>query len=334
MEKLPKQFKDALSRIEISGEKRDRAIAAHSQIRGYLEEDPQLRRWGVDTVLIGSYARRTGIYPGRDVDVFSKLAKLDSNADPGAVFRTLVDILKGRYGERAQPQDRSVKVSFPLDDDEFGVDVVPAVRIKNRWGIPSRDKERWAYPGLTDRWVETDPERLGKLTTEMNGRLTVDGQGAYVPLVKLVRQARSHHRGDEKPGGLYFELLTYWAFEAGIDGNSFAEVFTSTLGSKSKQLAGPAPLIDPVLGRPYTPKPDPRDRTAAAAIFADLASRADKALRTSGPCPAAAIWRQILGSNQRGPCFPLPPGCDETGKPIRRIAPVAAKGSEEASGFA
>lgn len=334
MEKLHQQFKNALSRIEVRGEKLDRAVRAHSEIRDYLEEDNQLRRWGVDTVLIGSYARRTGIYPGRDVDVFSKLEKLDSDADPGTVFGTLVDVLKGRYGERAQPQDRSVKVSFPLDDDEFGVDVVPAVRIKNRWGIPSRDKERWGQPGLTDRWVETDPERLGKLTTEMNGRLTVDGQGAYVPLVKLVRQTRSHHRGDEKPGGLYFELLTYWAFEAGIHGNSFAEVFTATLGSISKQLADPAPLIDPVLGRPYTPKPDQRDRTAAAAIFADLAAKAQTALRASGPCPAAAIWREILGSNQRGPCFPLPPGCDETGKPIRQIRPATTKGSEVESGFA
>ena len=39
MGKLPKQFKDALSRIEVRGEKLDRAIAAHSEIRGYLEEE-------------------------------------------------------------------------------------------------------------------------------------------------------------------------------------------------------------------------------------------------------------------------------------------------------
>ncbi len=333
MEKLPQQFKDALSRIEIKGEKRERAIKAHSEIRSYLEERELLRQWGIDTVLIGSYARHTGIHPGNDVDVFSKLANLDARVDPNDVYEALVDILLARYGERVHPQSRSIKVLFPFDGDDFGVDIVPAVRIGNRWGIPRRDRDQWADPDYSARWVETDPEKLSELTSEMNSVLKVDGQGAYVPTVKLVRQTRCHHLGDKKPGGLYFELLTYWAFDMGIKGDSFAEIFTASLRSIASQLTASKPLIDPVLGRPYSPEPDPIDRAAAAATFVGLTQKAEEACMADR-CPAAIIWRHILGSNSRGQCFPLPPGCDEKGKEIKEVARVAAIGPREASGFA
>ena len=333
METLPNQFKDALSRIEIKGEKRARAIGAHSEIRSYLEENEILYKWGIDTVLIGSYARHTGIHPGHDVDVFSKLTNLDMKISPNSVYKTLANILLARYGKRVQQQPRSIKVSFPFDGDDFGIDVVPAVRIGSKWGIPRRDRTRWDDPDYSARWAETDPEKLAELTSKMNGVLKVDGQGAYVPTVKLVRQTRCHHLGDEKPGGLYFELLTYWAFHMGIEGDSFAEIFTASLRSIASQLAASSPLIDPVLRLPYNPEPDPIDRAAAAAIFGELAKKAEEACMADR-CPAAVIWRQILGSNSRGQCFPLPPGCDEKGKEIKDVARVAAIGSGEASGFA
>lgn len=330
---LPEQFKGALARLEL-GEKRKRVEAAHKEIRDLLESDERLRSWGVDTVLIGSYARHTAIYPGKDVDVFTKLTKLDTSANPRTVFETVRDVLVAKYGERAQPQARSIKVTFPTDGEEdFHVDVVPAVRKGGRWAIPRRDTRRWDAPEVEERWVETDPEKMTELTSNMNATLKVEGQGAYVPVVKLVRQTRWHHRGKEKPGGFYFELMAYWAFAAGMDGDSFAEIFARTLRAIAVQLESGTPLIDPILGREYRPVPDPDDRAAAAEVFSDLASRAERAL-TLDRCPAAAIWRSILGENDRGPVFPLPPGCDEKGNEIRNVAAVAAIGSKEASGFA
>jgi hypothetical protein len=333
METLPDQFKGALARIEL-GEKRKRVVAAQKEIRGYLEEDEQLCAWGVDTVLIGSYARHTAIYPGKDVDVFTKLTKLDTSADPNDVFEAVRRVLVAKYGDRAEPQSRSIKVTFPIDGEEdFGVDVVPAVRMGSRWAIPRHDRELWKSPDAGERWRETDPEKLTELSAKLNDKVKVDGQGAYVPIVKLVRQTRRHHRGDEKPGGFYFELMTYWTFMADLEGDSFAELFAATLRSLSTQLASSTPLTDPVFDKPYKPEPDPDDRAAAAALFADLATKAELAL-TLARCPAAALWREILGENDRGPCFPLPPGCDEKGNEIKNVAAVAAVGSEEASGFA
>jgi hypothetical protein len=331
METFPNQFEKALTTIEISGTKRDRAVEAHAELRGVLESSGELQKLGIDTVLIGSYARHTGIYPGRDVDVFAKLTKLDTSAEPGMVFDAVCRVLIDHYAERAQPQPRSIKVSFDYDGDGFAVDAVPVVRYGERWALPSREREVWADPER--RWIETDPEYLGTLTAKRNQQLQVGDQGAYVPTVKLIRQVRREHRGDAKPGGLYFELLTYWAFEDGINGSSFAEILAATLRSVAEQLGDGKALIDPVLNEPYSPAPGPTDLAAASAAFSKLADQAERALGETR-CPAGATWRRIIGRNDRGMCFPLPDGCDETGRELTAaVSAVAARGSREAGGF-
>lgn len=100
---LEEQFKGALRRLELH-EKRNRAIAAHTEIRGLLERDALLSSWGVETVLIGSYARDTAIYPGKDVDVFTKLPKLDMSMNPRTVFEGVRDVLVATYADRLDPE--------------------------------------------------------------------------------------------------------------------------------------------------------------------------------------------------------------------------------------
>jgi hypothetical protein len=335
MERLEEQFEGALARIEVSGQKRERAIKASDEVRGVLEADPKLQEWGIKTVLIGSYARRTGIYPGKDVDVFVKLTKLTTeSAQPATVYNRVRDVLVDEYGDRAKPQARSIKVEFDFDGDGFAVDAVPAVRMGERWGIPRRKTEFWESPDVAERWVETDPEKLAELTTERNRSPKVGTQGAYVPTVKLVRQTRRHHLGDQKPGGLYFEILTFWAFQSGaITGNCFAEILAQTLRAVATQLATVEATTDPVLGRPYRPTPEPDDLGNAAEKFDELAAKAEEALRLD-ECKAAVLWREILGKNSRGWVFGLPAGCDEQGNKVPVASAVAARGSREASPFA
>lgn len=330
---LVDQFEGALTHLELA-EKRKRVENAHTEIRTHVENDRQLRSWGVDTVLIGSYARHTAIYPGKDVDVFAKLTQLDTSIEPATVFEGVRDALVSRYGARARPQARSIKVIFASDGDEdFHVDVVPAVKYGKRWAIPRRDTTRWEAADERERWVETDPEEVTRLVSKMNGTLRIAGHGAFVPVVKLVRQTRRQHRGKERPGGFYFELMTYWAFASGISGDSFAELFAKTLRSLSSQLASADPPLDPALGTGFKPEPSAADRAGAASVFGRLAGEAERALSLNR-CPAAVVWRSILGENDRGPVFPLPPGCDEKGEEIKNVAAVAATGSREASGFA
>ncbi len=74
METLNEQFAQAVRNVTVSGNKRDRAIAAHTEVRELLEADTELADWGIETLLIGSYARQTARYPGKDVDVFLRLS--------------------------------------------------------------------------------------------------------------------------------------------------------------------------------------------------------------------------------------------------------------------
>jgi hypothetical protein len=329
METLAKQFDEALALIGI-GDKAARAQMAHKEVRQVLETSETLRKWGVDTILIGSYARQTAIYPGKDVDVFSRMTKLDTSVSPTTVFAGVRDTLVSHYGARATPQRRSVKVAFGA---AFSVDAVPAVRARARWAVPNRNPLAWAEPG--SRWIETDPERLGDLTTERNRQPTVGGQGAYIPVVKLVRQIREHHLGDATPGGLYVELVTYHAFGEIMKGDSLAEFLAITLRRISALLGAAIqnPLIDPALGTPYAPAPAARELQAAQAVFGELADAAERALGLER-CPAAVVWRGILGRNDRGPCFPLPSGCDETGRSISAVTVNTRRGSDEARPFA
>ena len=329
METLAKQFDEALTLIGI-GEKANRAQAAHEEVRQVLESSETLRKWGVDTILIGSYARQTAIYPGKDVDVFSKMTKLDTSMSPTTVFEAVRDTLVSHYGRRASPQRRSVKVAF---GEDFAVDAVPAARSRAHWAVPNRNQAEWMQPA--SRWVETDPERLWDLRTQRNKHPTVGGQGAYVPIVKLVRQIREHHLGEVKPGGLYLELLTYHAFGETMRGASFAEFLAITL-RRITVLLGAAvqkPLIDPALGTSYAPAPDAGELQAAQVQFGKLAAEAERALGLER-CPAAMVWREILGKNDRGPCFPLPAGCDESGRVISAVTVNTRRGSDEARPFA
>ena len=62
--------------------------------------------------------------------MFTKLSKLNSaGREPEHGLRRRARGAGRKYGERAQPQARSIKVTFPTDGEEdFHVDVVPAVR--------------------------------------------------------------------------------------------------------------------------------------------------------------------------------------------------------------
>lgn len=341
---LRAQFDGARSNIEVNGEKRQRAIDAHTEIQELLSADEYLRSWGIDTCLIGSYSRHTAIYPGKDVDVFARLSDLDTTANPGSVYGRVETVLVEQYGRvenggRVTSQSRSVKVDFPDADDQnaaFAVDAVPAVRNGERWAIPTKDQYLWAPSA--ESWVTTDPEWFGQLSSDLSTAdwsPAVGGQDAYKPVVKLVRQARRTHLGDRRPGGLYVEFATYDVWNSGgVAGEEWDHLFAATLRQLANrfQRAPYEPLIDPGLGTPVDPALDANDWLNASNLFERLANLADEAL-SAEKCRAAIKWREILSENDRGQVFPLPPGCDANGFPLSAVGAANIARPKEAARF-
>ena len=303
MSELTVQFTKAKSSVEASEDDKANASAAHQDVRACLEADESLKSYGIDTVLIGSYKRHVAIRRVKDVDVLAKLPNVSRDAEPRQVLGYFKDVLEGAYGaDRVEAQDRSVKVEFPV----FGLAVD---------AVPARPSQHSSYIEIPDRaggWQQTNPERLTELTTEMNN--SYDGE--YVPLVKLIRQTRRHNLGD-RPGGFYFEILTYHAARAGLDRRSTAALFSSALRSIAGQLqvavAGVA-VQDPTMpGASISIRATDAQMRTAATTFADLATEAEKAV-AADMCPAAKAFREILGRNDDGDwVFGMPATCNEDG---------------------
>lgn len=351
MESLPTEFGLAVRHVTISGTKEERAIAAHTEVRELLEDDPELCGWGIDTRLIGSYARHTARYPGKDVDVFLRFAGLSTADDPGVVYDGVARVLIRKYGEkdvdpggRVTKQARSLKVAFtdpdqPDSDLSFSIDAVPAVPWGDHWGIPNRDTDRWRDPDPENRWVLTSPIQFADdsetLSTSPDSP-TVGKVNAYCPVVRLLRQVRHVHLAEDRPGGLYTEVAAYHAWrQDAVSGDSWAELLAESLREVASQFraATTSGMTDPVLGTPMKPELTPEQWNNGADVFEGLAAKAAEALDAEN-CRAAFLWRQILGENDLGPVLPLPPGCDANGFPVSAVSAVSYSGSDEPRGFA
>ena len=341
MANLRNQFEQALTNIEINKEKRKRAEDAHTEIRELVQQDEQLKEWGVKPLLIGSYGRDVGIYPGKDVDVFLRFTRLDTRAAPRKVYDAVWWVIVRKYGQygqkggRAQQQARSVKVLFPdrhlISGGDFSVDAVPGVRRGDLWAIPTKDQNRWVEGEDEGRWVTTGAERFGEFSKALNQSASkVGDRPAYKPIVKLVRQIRETHLGDKRPGGLYLEFVTFEAWHTGlVAGSEWDVLLARTLQWIADRFgrAGVNPLLDPVLGTPVDPPLSGGQIELAAATFRKLANAAKRAL-SMNDTDAATEWRKILGGNDRAnPILPYPPNSGRgKGKTITVAGAVAASG--------
>lgn len=315
MADLPTQFEKAKSKVEPTSEDKDHAAEAHELVRACLEADPDLAEWGVDTILIGSYKRHVSIRRMKDVDVLSKLPDLPDDVLPADLLDTFEAVLVAEFGEeRVDRQDRSVQVDFP--DWDLYVDAVPARIAGDFLAIPDPDNP-------DSNWQETNPEELTTLSSAMNERYDEE----YVPVVKLVRQARRAHLGKRRPGGLYFEILTYHAFEAGLDDRCTASLFVGALrriADKLAEVVAGGEVNDPTrTGEVIKVRASDDDFEKAAEEFAALATKAEEALETEDRCAAAKKFRDILGRNSDDEwVFAMPAACNEDGT-ARAVAVIA-----------
>ncbi|WP_241474138.1 nucleotidyltransferase domain-containing protein [Mycolicibacterium neoaurum] len=349
MHTLNNEFAQAVRNVSIHGDKQDRAKAAHTEVRQLLEADEELKSWGIDSILIGSYARQTARYPGKDVDVFLRFPDLSVRHSPLKIYNAVERVLVDEYGVKDQDpggrvtqQARSLKIDFPdpeghWNDVAFAIDAVPAVPWQTHWAIPNRNRDEWDNDD--ERWIKTDPVQFANDTGTLATATwspTVGDTNAYRPIVRLLRQIRHVHLAERKPGGLFIEIAAYYIWKDRlVTGDTHAELLASTLEHVSARLLACAGdrLSDPVLNTPLKPLLEPWQWNSAGQTFERLAAEAREAL-SAEKCRAAKIWRDILGKNDRGQVLPLPDGCDAAGYPIDSVTAVDAIGSNRARGFA
>ncbi|MBU8831140.1 nucleotidyltransferase domain-containing protein [Mycolicibacterium goodii] len=310
-------FHGALSTIEPDEDKKN-AAKAHAEVREVLSAKQELKALGIDPVLIGSYARNVSIKHVKDVDVFARLANADEGLAPGEALDLFEETLIDEYTEdRVERQYRSIKVDFP--DFDLTVDAVPARPCGDNWEIPNRPED-----AQRAQWVETNPLKLNELTEEKNGEFLLNDNGIYVPIVKLVRQVRRTWL-DDQPGGLFFELMTYWFFQnEQPSANSVAEYLALTLEGIATMLPTVATdgLDDPTLpDEKISTKATDADLETAQEKFREAADLASAALNDDDPCTSALKWRELLGkTSDDEEVFPLPSYCNDDGTRKRTAA--------------
>lgn len=326
MTHLKQQFKDALGSIE-PGDDKANAPAAHQLVRDVLEADTTLSEYGVDPVLIGSYKRSVSIKRVKDVDVFVRLPEVPGGVTSKDILDRFFTVLHAEFGSdddghrRTKRQDRSLQVSFPEYD--LYIDAVPA--------RPHQDGDTWEIPqkGDADKWVQTNPEKLTSLSSEMNA----SHGNYYVPTVKLLRQTRrSILGGGKKPGGFFIEVATYQAFASGlVSGNDHAEYYVSALEEVSKIIDSYVTygigVNDPTLpGHTISIRATDDELDAAKSRFADAAEAARKALDEEDAGKAALAFRKLLGKNgDDETVFPMPPGFNDDGSKRESVISAGAR---------
>lgn len=321
MTDLSSYFVEAMGNIEPSDDAAN-AKVAHAEVSAVLRESQALLDLGIDPKLIGSYARDVSIRRVKDVDVFGRLTEADNSLRPSRAMSLFEAALATEYDGRLTRQDRSFKVDFPEFD--LTVDVVPARPDGDQWQIPKKTDQ-------DDRasWIPTNPLLLNDLTTAANKQFTINDKGIYLPTVKLVRQVRRLWVGDQ-PGGFFFEILTYWAFNDGhCSATTRAGYLVAALNYIEEELpkARDHGLDDPTIdGRSIATRATEADFDTAIDKIAEAADLARRALNEHDDCKSAALWRQLLGNTSDGDhVFPLPEYCNSDG--TRRITPATKVGA-------
>jgi hypothetical protein len=308
---LSNQFSKALESVEPSSDDKTNAPKAHQEVRTALTSADELKSWGLNPVLIGSYKRDVSIRRVNDVDVFCRMDDIGTDVAASTVLDRFNAVLDAKFGadadgnKRVKRQARSITIEFP-EYDELHVDAVPArERSDGYWEIPTRDGE----------WQTTNPEELTVLKTAMNDAFG----GDYVRLVKLVRQTRRTIL-DKRPGGLFVEMALYDACDnlrVSKDGLTLGYVtaLESIAGYLDDKMAWDKSLPDPTMpGHTLTFRAtDPQWKTARDK-FRSAATKARDAYEESDPGKAAVAFRSLLGKNGDGQLvFPMPPGYNEDG---------------------
>lgn len=237
---------------------RDLVSRRYEQLQGFLNGQ---------SFQTGSYARFTSKTPVNDLDVFWQLpdaflgdavrkAIEPSQLDPSDILRDLTRHLEAEYRKagvtaRIKPQSHSVGIYFGKTDDEFSIDLVPAVSTgdKNEYGdfvywVPeiaelskSRRAKRYADADGGILWIKSDPKGYIE-----DARRLDDHNEAFRKTAKFVRAWRAACKKDSSTFPLksfHMELILMDLFSEESDLTSL-EALRRFFGRLDRYMARPS----------------------------------------------------------------------------------------------
>lgn len=286
-------FDDFLRDIEPSRTTKARASSAHTALRDFLANHQEFKEVHKNAFLSGSYKRDTAIRPKSvdggierpDVDII-EVTKHTLKDSPAAVLELLYKTLKSGYSN-VRKQQRSVRV----ETDQAVMDVVPIIAPYGDDGpfyIPDRKLEKW---------VETNPPRHTKWTTEMNNATG----GRFKPLVKLVKWwRRENPTVSNRPKGFVVECITAECMDK--NETHYGKLFVETLETVvSKYATWVALGVVPQIPDPGVPGNSVTNGMTFAAFEGFYrkaeahAKLARQALEEEDPDKATELWRRVFG---------------------------------------
>ncbi|MCL5611383.1 MAG: nucleotidyltransferase [Chloroflexi bacterium] len=191
MNSLRDHFLTLLTRIQPKEDRVSLATELPTKIRDFLKESEEIITVAPHTRLSGSYARETAVKQIKDVDILlfvdPKYKEKEDSAH--ATINTLVNALDGlpkALGDENGKVDaelslirqrRSVLVHVTIDNEEFDMDIVPAIYEGDKpepVDVPDRD---------LSKWILSNPLGYNKSLSDLNQ----DQQGKIVPLIKMFK---------------------------------------------------------------------------------------------------------------------------------------------------
>lgn len=334
---LPSYFNDMLSAIRPSEELLNECASAHSELREFLEADPDLKDIIVTTFLQGSYRRSTLVQPAKgskpDVDVVV-VTNLDPNSrTPAGVQDIFCRVLDKHpdYRGNYQRQGRSIGLSHGPVNLDLVITAAPSevltsilksesfgstfsLEANPDWvlqkALASRGQDWKGEPLLipdrdANRWEKTDPISQIEWTHDKN-RIT---NGHYVNVVKAIKWWWAQNSSGKKgtPKGYLIERLV--GLHCPDDIESVAQGVTETLEGIRDAYAGDVgrgktPFI-PDVGIPSNnvfKRIQPESFRAFHGSASACARQARVALDDPDTGTSAQKWAGVFGD-----VFPKPP---------------------------
>ncbi len=184
---LQTKFETFKQAIEPTDNEIKKVINSHKHLR---QDILQKLDYVMNTILTGSYKRKTIIRPMNDVDIFVIMDYLyhePDNPTPQSVFNKLKKDLRSRYSNTAIRQDKPCVV---LDFKHCKFELTPALENDisdvKCYKIPSSDLKAW-------KCIE-DPDRLREYLTQANKKNPM-----LVPLIKMMKRCKQINKWAKLP---------------------------------------------------------------------------------------------------------------------------------------